>query len=82
MRSPYDQTEAWIAGESKGLSSCNAIRLYMKCQRLIFGLTRIPFNKDTWNVCDGAYRNLSAQGWIDLYNHLIDIGEMDFIENR
>lgn len=49
---------------------------------LIDGLTKIPFNRDIWNVCDEGYRNLSAQGWINLYNHLLETGEMDFMKGR
>ena len=82
QKSPLDPTEAWIDGENRGLSSNNAIRTYRTCERLIPRLTGIPFDQNTWNTCDSKHRHLSAQGWINLYNHLVDIGEMNLINER
>lgn len=69
MRSRHDQTEAFIDVSSRVRNASNqyAKLLYENCKRSIEVETKEPFSRDLWIRSIMSYKNLSAQGWIDLY---------------
>lgn len=77
MRSRYDPTEAFIDVPSVSASNQYAILLYEYCKRSIETETKAPFSRDLWIMAISSYRNLSAQGWIDLYESLVEKGEIE-----
>lgn len=86
LRSPYDETEAYVISENRWYSQGYAISLYRRLKSIAFdyGISEdFILNDKKWRECFFApskkYR-LSAQGWIDMHNHLTEIGEMDFIK--
>lgn len=77
MRSKNDSTEAFIGCNSyvKSASNCYSKKLYEKCRTYIEIKTYpLSFDCKHWRNCIGYYHNLSAQGWIDLYERLIKEG--------
>lgn len=72
-RSRYDSTEAFINhyDGSRKFSDWYAKRLYIKCVKCIEWRTRKPFDYIRWSDCVRKYFNLSAQGWINLYQQLV-----------
>lgn len=73
MRSKHDSTEAFIG--FKSASNCYSKKLYEKCRTYIEIKTYpLSFDCKHWRNCIGYYHNLSAQGWIDLYERLIKEG--------
>lgn len=78
MRSKHDPTEAFIDGYGKVRSASThyARLLYENCKRSIETETKAPFDRDLWIRSISSYRNLSAQGWIDLYEHMVKNGEI------
>ena len=79
MRDKYDSTSAYIgcSEEVRHKSNSYAYNLYLWCRREIEYKTGRPFNSEQWRECISAYRGLSAQSWIDLYEYLREsIGEM------
>lgn len=78
LRSPYDKTEAYIVGENKKWSV-----LYSSNQRRkiidIATILKIPRSiiRESGIQCDCRY---SAQGWINQYEHLVNLGEMEFMK--
>lgn len=77
-RDRYDPTEAFIGHttEVRSLSNLYAMTLYRNCISKIESETKAPFDKDLWIRSISSYRNLSAQGWIDLYEHMVKNGEI------
>ena len=73
LRSPYDPTEAFIAGSVSSYSNSFVLgtRNFIKyiCRRLGMDCKLSDFN----------YLHYSAQKWIDEYDRLVARGEMDFI---
>lgn len=80
LRSPHDPTEAYIGGTTRERSYSNAYALKLRrfIKEFIVKL-RIPNNIISINFDHHKY-NYSAQGWIDEYYRLKDMGEMDFID--
>lgn len=78
MRSKHDPTEAFIdiSGRVRNASNQYARLLYKNCKRSIETETKVPFSIDLWMSFIRSYRNLSAQGWIDLYEHMVTNGEI------
>lgn len=78
MRSKRDPTEAFIDISSRVRTASNqyAILLYENCKRSIEAEIKEPFSRDLWMKSISSYRNLSAQGWIDLYEFMIASGEI------
>lgn len=74
LRSPYDPTEAYMVGEARKISNVYAMKIREFVYKIISEAGQ--FN---CRVNDFNYLRLSAQGWIDEYNRLVDAGEMDFI---
>lgn len=76
-RDRYDATSAFIGscGEIRSLSNLNATLLYDWCKKQIEEKTKLQFDVEQWRNSVKRYYNLSAQGWIDLYKHLVEIGE-------
>lgn len=74
LRSPYDPTEAYLDSINMKISNAHAMKTREFIQKVgnEFGLFNRRFN-------DFNHLRLSAQGWIDEYNRLVDAGEMDFI---
>lgn len=72
MRDKYDSTSAYIgcSEEVRHKSNSYAYNLYLWCRREIEYKTGRPFNSEQWRECISAYRGLSAQSWIDLYEYL------------
>lgn len=77
MRSRYDPTEAYIdvSRRVRELSTYNARMLYENCRRSIEAETKKPFSRDLWLQSVRSYYNLSAQGWINLYEYMVENGE-------
>ena len=78
LRSPYDKTEAYIIGENRKWSV-----LYSSNQRKkimdIATILKIPESIIKENAMHCGCR-FSAQGWINQYEHLVSLGEMEFIK--
>lgn len=68
-RSPFDPSEAYIAGNEKYSSNAHAQRLYNKCRRYIELKTGAYFDNLHWKRCMNEY--LYAQDWINLYEYMI-----------
>ena len=70
-------TEGFIGCNSyvKSASNCYSKNLREKCRTYI-EIKTYPstFDCEHWRNCIGYYHNLSAQGWIDLYERLIKEG--------
>lgn len=80
MRSRYDPTEAYIGTPNIVRRDSNkyAKRLYGSCKQIIEAETQAPFSRDLWIKSINPYGNLSAQGWVDLYENMVKNGEFDF----
>lgn len=79
MRSEYDQTSAFIfLPDDVRRSRLFAKRLYEQCKIYLEDQTGEPFDVLRWRNCIKGHQNMSAQGWIDLYN--IMKKEKDFKE--
>lgn len=78
MRSKHDPTEAFIDVSSRvrNFSNQYAKLLYENCKRNIEAETKIPFSRELWISSINSYRNLSAQGWIVLYEYMVANGEI------
>lgn len=79
MRSKYDLTEAFIGNNSyiRSMSNCYSKKLYEKCRKYIeIKIYPLLFDYEYWKRCIKYYNNLSAQGWIDLYERLIKEGHI------
>lgn len=78
MRSKHDPTEAFIDVSNRVRIASNqyARLLYENCKRSIEAETKAPFSRDLWIRSIRSYRNLSAQGWIDLYEFMVKNGEI------
>ena len=78
LRSPYDPTEAFIDGGIRSFSNRYAtyIRIQINNIAKYYGLTSFTLR----DLIDVRYSHYSAQRWIDEYNRLKEIGEMDFID--
>lgn len=88
LRSPQDKTETYIISENRWKSNGYAISLYrrMKKVALYYGIPKgFVENDKLWReyffAPNRKYR-YSAQGWIDMYNYLLENGEMDFIKGE
>lgn len=79
MRSPHDETEAYIIGENRKWSTAYSSEQYRNIMDIAAKLM-IPESiiKENGMSCGCRF---SAQGWIDQYEYLVSIGEMDFINN-
>jgi len=78
LRDKYDPTSAYIVGEGKRWSNAYAINCYMFITKIANDLRISPEVIKVDKL--GSRSNLSAQGWIDTYNHLLENGEMDFMK--
>lgn len=75
IRDKYDSTSAYI-GEIRSKSNSYAFRLYSWCKDIIIKETGRSFDFNMWKESVSKYMNLSAQGWIDLYEYLVENGEI------
>lgn len=79
LKSPYDKTEAFIDGRHRGASN-----QYAKCIRndVVYIIKKLNIPKEIINkgFQFDYNQHLSAQGWIDEYNRLVELGEMDFVK--
>lgn len=80
MRSPHDSTEAFVTGKIRGTSCSYAFDLYNKCRLIADENGKKDFKK-YFKQPDNQFR-FSAQGWIDMYNHLLENGELNFITEK
>ncbi len=82
-RDKYDPTSTYIGYTTitRSYSNSYAYSLYLWCRRNIEHKTKKPFDSNLWKECIKKYFNLSAQGWIDLYEHLVENGDMEFISD-
>ncbi len=78
LRSPYDETEAYVIGENKKWSSLYSKKQYEKVMDIA---NMLEIHKAVIKV-NGMCCNckFSAQGWIDQYQNLVKGGEMKFIK--
>lgn len=81
MRSRYDPTEAYIdtPNRVRKLSNQYAKLLYESCKKIIEAETKVPFSRDLWQKSVSSYGNLSAQGWIDMYEHMVKNCEFNWL---
>ena len=81
-RDRYDPTSAYIgcSYEVRSASNNYAFSLYQWCKKKIVQETGRPFDIQKWRESIREYWNLSAQGWIDLYEYLVENGEFDKID--
>lgn len=71
MRGKYDPTSAYLVlNNMRSKSNLYARNLYQWCRKQIEYATGMSFNPVKWKESVRRYENMSAQGWIDLYNHL------------
>lgn len=77
-RDKYDPTSAFIDVSSRVRNASNqyAKLLYENCKRSIEAETKVFFSRELWMRAISSYRNLSAQGWIDLYEYMVANGEI------
>lgn len=75
LRSPYDKTEAYLSTSTqRRLSNANALGLHKYVSELA-DYFRIPHSLRKTKVVE----LWTAQRWIDEYNHIVETGEMDFM---
>ena len=79
MRDRYDPTSAYIGcfNALRSKSNAYAYRLYRWCIREIEYKTGRPFNFMLWKESVRGYDNLTAQGWVDLYESLLSSHELE-----
>lgn len=75
LRNPYDPTEAYMTGKARMYSTRYALDMRQFIDYISEKLDLTDYKLNHFN----NYR-FSAQGWIDEYHRLKDIGEMDFID--
>lgn len=81
QRDRYDPTSAYIAQPwERRCSNKYAFDLHRQCRNKIMSITKKAFSYKTWKKCISKYYGLSAQGWIDLYNNLVEKGAYDEFE--
>ena len=82
MRDRYDPTSAYIncSYEVRSASNQYAYSLYLWCRKKITQETGRSFDVHKWKDSISGYWNLSAQGWIDLYEYLVENGEFNEID--
>lgn len=79
LRSPYDPTEAYIQGGiERRLSCAYARKLRLFVNEMAVKLD-IPENVKSIGLNANKY-HYSSQDWIDIYDRLVENGEMNFIE--
>lgn len=80
-RSRHDPTEAYLDnGSARSLS--NKYALELREQIIDFAEKRLNIRRDVFRKMfqeQSNHNHYSAQGWIDLYNHLTENGEMEFL---
>lgn len=82
MRDRYDPTSTYIdcSYEVRSASNQYAYSLYLWCRKKIIQETGQSFDIHKWKESIRECWNLSAQGWIDLYEYLVENGEFDEID--
>ena len=83
LRDIHDTTSAYIAGENRKYSNAYSFKLYKWI--ICFGERVLGIPKSVFIPNFRKHLNrgrLSAQGWIDTYDHLVKEGEMDFIHKE
>lgn len=77
-RDRFDPTSAFVdcSYEVRSASRSYAISLYQWCKKKIVQETGRPFDIHKWKDSIRGYWNLSAQGWINLYEYLVENGEL------
>lgn len=82
MRDRYDPTSAYTgySYEVRNASNLYTYSLYLWCKKKIIQETGHSFDVHKWKDSISGYWNLSAQGWIDLYEYLVENGEMEEIQ--
>lgn len=79
LKSPYDRTEAYIIGENRRWSILYSYEQHRRIMN-VAAILGIPDSIIKENGMNCGCR-FSAQGWIDQYEYLVNIGEMDFMKN-
>lgn len=80
LRSPHDPTEAYIISNSeRSRSSAYAIKVRERIKHLARQLN-VPEYIIKSGVNPKRFSHISAQGWIDMYEHLVENGEMNFMD--
>lgn len=80
-RSPYDETEAYITGESRKYSAWYSRRLYNCVVKYVERKTKSTFDIRRWRK--EMQRIHSAQGWINVFESLKNEGDeiiLDMLE--
>lgn len=71
MRDKYDPTSAYLVlNNMRSKSNLYALNLYQWCRKQIEYKTGMPFDPVKWKESTRRHENMSAQWWINLYNHL------------
>lgn len=83
LRSPYDPTEAYIIGDDRSSSTWYATKLWNDIIHTVSTAIRIPESKAENYLIEARKwgQSLSAQGWINTYNHLCENGEMNIVKD-
>lgn len=80
-RSRYDQTEAFL-DDSKTRMLSNKYAIELREQILAFAENELNVRRDFFckKLKEQSLYHYSAQGWIDMYNHLKENGELKLFE--
>lgn len=72
LRDKHDSTSAYVGAfnDIRNRSNLYARNLYQWCRKQIEYKTGIPFDYIKWKESIRKYENISAQGWIDLYEFI------------
>ena len=82
-RSRHDPTEAYLDNRSTR-SLSNKYALELREQIVDFAEKKLNIRRDVFRKMfqeQSNHNHYSAQGWIDLYNHLTENGEMEFLND-
>lgn len=93
LRSPYDQTEAFIDGSNRSGSQRYASFVWHDCIDNSFEVNEYMIGGTISSIyyhvrgtelrdCINQYRNRNAQWWIDEYNRMKNSGEYKFMEDK
>lgn len=75
-RDRYDPTSAYVVCPwCRSRSTYYASKLYKQCVQEIEKKTGKLFSTEQWRKSIKGHLNMSAQSWINLYDHLTEIGE-------
>lgn len=78
MRSPFDNTEAYIIGKNRVYSNAFAKSLYDWIVNYVRFYINQPFSRERWNKAQN--HSYTAQGWIDMFKYFKNKNDKVIIE--